>query len=100
MLFLFSFANIFLCGVMWVNALAILSERRFLAKWGLGNAHAQTGPAGGDPQFFADQPGTAVGGGAIDKAGVANFLGSVRTLTRMPLIVVNVITIVFMMLFG
>ena len=113
----FSVADIFTATLLIVNALAILSERRFLAPMGLANAdgagaspgfnnNGGTG-ASGSPAFFPDDgfgsPGSgggkAIGGGEL-KSQINQLLSSVRMLLRWPLIVLNAVAILFALIFG
>lgn len=99
----FSIASIFHAVILVLNALAILSERRFLAKYGLAKIEPSINSGSGfaDPMF---------GGGALygqaDTAAsplmaqIGQLLSSVRTLLRWPLIFVNSIAIVFALIFG
>ena len=99
----FSIASIFHAVILVLNALAILSERRFLAKYGLAKIEPSINSGNGfaDPMF---------GGGALygqaDTAAsplmaqIGQLLSSVRTLLRWPLIFVNSIAIVFALIFG
>lgn len=70
----FSFGGLFQVSVLLINAIAVLSEDRFLARIGWGNA------AQNEPSF---------GGGAQDgasvKAKTINLINSVRTLMRSEL---------------
>ncbi|GAB7334115.1 hypothetical protein MBLNU13_g06190t1 [Cladosporium sp. NU13] len=85
----FSFGGLFQVSVLLINAIAVLSEDRFLARIGWGNA------AQNEPSF---------GGGAQDgasvKAKTINLINSVRTLMRIPLIFLNILIIVWAVAFG
>ncbi|PLB50360.1 Yos1-like protein [Aspergillus steynii IBT 23096] len=70
-----------------VNAIAVLSEDRFLARIGFGRPQA-------DPAFGATYDGTSV------KAKSVNLIASVRTVMRIPLIVINTIIIVYELILG
>ena len=67
-----------------INAAAVLHEERFLAKIGWG---ADQGTGG-----FGEDPGV--------KAQLINFVRSVRTVMRVPLIFLNCLTIIGLLLFG
>ena len=103
----FSIASILHAVILVLNALAILSERRFLAKYGLAKVDASLTSSGGsgfgaDPTFG----GGALYGGHGDvnpsplMSQIGQLLSSVRTLLRWPLIFVNTIAIVFALIFG
>ncbi|KAF2270708.1 Yos1-like protein, partial [Lojkania enalia] len=73
-------------SVLLINAIAILSEDRFLARIGW--------TANADPGF----------GGARDdasiKARLVNLVSSVRTLMRIPLMFINTLIIVYQLILG
>ncbi|KAF2187783.1 Yos1-like protein, partial [Zopfia rhizophila CBS 207.26] len=73
-------------SVLLVNAIAILSEDRFLARIGW------TGSA--DPGFGGVRDDASV------KARIINLVSSVRTLMRIPLIIINTIIILYELLLG
>ncbi|CZT19184.1 related to YOS1, subunit of the Yip1p-Yif1p Complex, required for Transport between the ER and the Golgi Complex [Ramularia collo-cygni] len=84
----FSFGGLFQVSVLLVNAIAILSEDRFLARIGWGSSQQS------EPSF---------GGGMQDasvKSKIINLINSVRTLMRIPLIFLNVLIIVWAVAFG
>ncbi|KAM0692708.1 hypothetical protein Q7P36_007263 [Cladosporium allicinum] len=87
---LFSFGGLFQVSVLLVNAIAVLSEDRFLARIGWGNA-AQNEPSFG---------GGSAQDGASVKAKTINLINSVRTLMRIPLIFLNILIIVWAVAFG
>ena len=77
----FSIGEIFKAALLLLNALAILSERRLLEPWGLTVTAASIGDGGA-------------------KAQLASVLSSIRTLLRWPLIILNVVTTAFALVFG
>ncbi|OAA60998.1 yos1-like protein [Niveomyces insectorum RCEF 264] len=79
--------------VLLINAIAILSEDRFLARIGLSTSASSAY----DPTF-----GQTSGGGADAsiKAKIINLIASVRTLMRIPLIVINTLLIVYELVLG
>merc|ERR1711934_96516 len=79
----FSFGDLYICGLMMINALAVLHEQRFLARYGLGNDPT-------DPTF---DPTTT-------KAKVVTVIDAVRTVMRWPLVAVNSLTVVYLLLLG
>ncbi|CAK9784149.1 unnamed protein product [Cutaneotrichosporon oleaginosum] len=99
---LFGFGNILLAALLLVNAVAILNEERFLARIGWstrGNPAANSG-FGNVPDPTYDG---AYGGnpdGVSFKTKVVNLIGAVRTLMRLPLIVINVVVILFLLIAG
>ncbi|KAL7422953.1 hypothetical protein Q5752_002251 [Cryptotrichosporon argae] len=85
------------------NAIAILNEERFLAKIGLSTRAAQTAnagfghaPAAGFDAFGAP----AAADGASFKAKAINLISAVRTLMRLPLIVINILVIIYELVLG
>ncbi|EME38361.1 hypothetical protein DOTSEDRAFT_141124 [Dothistroma septosporum NZE10] len=88
---LFSFGGLFQVAVLLTNAIAILSEDRFLARIGWGSSSASTEPSFG---------GGNAGGDTSTKAKLIQLISSVRTLMRIPLIFLNVLIIVWAVAFG
>ncbi|KFZ04076.1 hypothetical protein V502_10427, partial [Pseudogymnoascus sp. VKM F-4520 (FW-2644)] len=74
--------------VLVTNAIAILSEDRFLARIGW-SASSATEPA------FGAGPGDA-----SVKSKIVNLIASVRTLMRIPLIGINLLVIVYELILG
>ncbi|ORZ32240.1 Yos1-like protein [Catenaria anguillulae PL171] len=70
-----------------VNAVAILHEERFLARigWGQQSVYADYSQQGGE--------------GSV-KVKVIGLISAVRTLLRIPLIIVNTLTILYLFIFG
>ncbi|PSS16964.1 hypothetical protein M430DRAFT_35559 [Amorphotheca resinae ATCC 22711] len=82
----FAFGNLIYICILLVNAIAILSEDRFLARVGWSNSVS-------DPGF----------GGSNDasiKSKLINLMTSVRTLMRIPLIGINTVIIVYELALG
>ncbi|OJJ05627.1 hypothetical protein ASPVEDRAFT_153811 [Aspergillus versicolor CBS 583.65] len=73
--------------ILITNSIAILSEDRFLARIGWGRPQA-------DAAFGAAYDSTSV------KAKTINLIASVRTVMRIPLIVINTIIIVYELILG
>lgn len=73
-------------AILFVNALAILNEKKFLSKYGLD---------GGQPDV--DQFGQSSGG---IRQQIGRLLTAVRLLLRIPLIPINIIVIILELLFG
>ncbi|KAF5321367.1 hypothetical protein D9619_000949 [Psilocybe cf. subviscida] len=102
-MFLFGFGTIIYVSLLLVNAIAILNEDRFLAKIGWLTPSRQTRDANtGFQQPTCDQngfevtPGTEVG----VKARLIDLISAVRTLMRIPLIAVNILVILFELVWG
>ncbi|KAL1984116.1 hypothetical protein VTN96DRAFT_9616 [Rasamsonia emersonii] len=84
---LFGLGKLVYVVVLIINAIAVLSEDRFLARIGWG----RTQP---DPAFGASYDSTSV------KAKTVNLIASVRTVMRIPLIVINTIIIIYELILG
>nr|OQO28805.1 hypothetical protein B0A51_04250 [Rachicladosporium sp. CCFEE 5018] len=84
---IFSVAALFQVPILLINAVAILSEDRFLARVGWSNAQQASEPSFGGGSM---QDTTSV------KYKMMNLINSVRTLMRLPLIGVNVIMMLFL----
>ncbi|CAK7267204.1 hypothetical protein SEPCBS119000_002421 [Sporothrix epigloea] len=78
-------------SVLLINAIAILSEDRFLARIGLS-------PSTYDPAF--GQPGVGSQGDTSIRAKIIHLLASVRTLMRIPLIIINTLLIAYELVLG
>ncbi|ORY66144.1 Yos1-like protein [Pseudomassariella vexata] len=87
MALLFGFGNLIYTCVLLINAIAVLSEDRFLARIGYSSSTY-------DPAFGAGAEAQSM------KGKVVNLISSVRTLTRIPLIAVNVVIILYELVFG
>ncbi|BFZ61956.1 hypothetical protein YB2330_003034 [Saitoella coloradoensis] len=87
-MFFFGLGNLFYVSLLLVNAIAVLSEDRFLARigWSAQSIH--------EPVGFGDPSGQSV------KARLVTLISAVRTLMRIPLIVVNTIVIVYELVLG
>jgi hypothetical protein len=82
MLFL---GNLLYIIILLINAVAILSQDRFLARINLSQAR--------DPGFGVDPESSA-------KGRIVHLISSVQTLLRVPLIVVNVLIIAYELVLG
>ncbi|KAH8676657.1 Yos1-like protein [Tricladium varicosporioides] len=89
MVLFFAFGSLIYTCVLLVNAVAILSEDRFLARVGLSNSV-------NEPAFGA----SSGGGDASIKSKLVNLMTSVRTLMRIPLIGINVLIILYELALG
>lgn len=83
---LFGLGGLFYVSVLLVNAIAILSEDRFLARIGWGQS--------AEPGFGGVQDSQSV------KAKLINLIASVRTLMRIPLIGINTMVILYALVLG
>ncbi|XP_068784748.1 immediate early response 3-interacting protein 1 [Struthio camelus] len=80
----FTLYSLLQAALLFVNAIAVLHEERFLRNVGWGSDQGIGG--------FGEEPGI--------KAQLMNLIRSVRTVMRVPLIAVNSVTIVLLLLFG
>ncbi|CAG4936009.1 unnamed protein product [Colias eurytheme] len=71
--------NLFEASLLCLNAVCVLHEERFMQKMGWG--------ANGQNQGFEDQSSV--------KFQILNLVRSIRTVTRIPLIILNILTIIF-----
>ncbi|CAM1507216.1 Fc.00g068570.m01.CDS01 [Cosmosporella sp. VM-42] len=85
-MFFFIFGSLFYIVVLLLNAIAVLSEDRFLARLNLS-------PTSYDPAF-------GTGADASIKARTVKLIESIRTLTRVPLIGINTIIILYELVLG
>jgi len=84
-------------SILLVNAMAVLSEDRFLARIGWTSARPQNN--NNNPAYQAyDQPGYGQEVGIKTK--IIDLISAVRTLMRIPLIVVNILVILYELPFG
>uniref|UniRef100_A0A3Q3XL83 Immediate early response 3-interacting protein 1 n=1 Tax=Mola mola TaxID=94237 RepID=A0A3Q3XL83_MOLML len=80
----FALYTLIQAAILCTNAIAVLHEERFLSKMGWG---IEQGVGG-----FGDDPGV--------KAQILNLIRSVRTVMRVPLIIVNSASIALLLVFG
>ncbi|XP_076350258.1 immediate early response 3-interacting protein 1-like [Tachypleus tridentatus] len=81
----FSLYSLFEAGLLLVNAVSVLHEERFLSKVGWGRDDQTT-------RGFGEDPGV--------KSQLINLIHSIRTVMRIPLILVNIMTILFKLILG
>ncbi|XP_019560029.1 immediate early response 3-interacting protein 1 [Aedes albopictus] len=81
---MFTLWSLIEASLLCLNAVCILHEERFLAKFGWG-ASAQV-------QGFGEAP--------TVKAQVLNLVRSIRTVAKIPLIFLNIVAIIFKLLLG
>ncbi|KAG6453979.1 immediate early response 3-interacting protein 1 [Manduca sexta] len=76
--------NLFEASLLCLNAVCVLHEERFMQKMGWG--------ANTPNQGFEDQ--------SSIKFQILNLVRSIRTVTRIPLIILNILTIIFKLILG
>ncbi|KAH8150069.1 uncharacterized protein LAJ45_05755 [Morchella importuna] len=84
-------------SILLINAIAILSEDRFLARIGWAGSSAYANPVSPDPHSFGMQ---MPQDNQSIKFKLINLISSTRTLMRIPLIGINTLLIIYEMLFG
>ncbi|KAH9899999.1 ER-to-golgi transport membrane protein [Cubamyces lactineus] len=96
------FGTILYVALLLINAMAVLSEDRFLARIGWSSVQAQpVNPAFGQP--YAQPYDQTAYPGAQDvsmKERLINLISAVRTLMRIPLIGLNIVIIVYELILG
>ncbi|XP_064390919.1 immediate early response 3-interacting protein 1-like [Halichondria panicea] len=80
----FTLGTLFEAALLLINSIAILNEERFLKKVGWGRDYRNEG--------FVDQGGV--------KFQLVNLITSVQTLLRVPLLVVNILVILYELILG
>jgi len=93
--------TILLVSLLFINAIAILNEERFLARIGLASTSRQTWEAAhvGYNQSGYDQAG--YGDQDIGmKERLIDLISAVRTLMRIPLIPINIVFILYALVWG
>ncbi|XP_049871756.1 immediate early response 3-interacting protein 1 [Pectinophora gossypiella] len=75
--------NLFEASLLCLNAVCVLHEERFMVKMGWGSTQNQG---------FEDQSSV--------KFQILNLVRSIRTVTRIPLILLNILTILFKLILG
>jgi len=94
-----SLGSILYVSLLLINAMAVLSEDRFLARIGWASTQVQAGQQAGYGQAYAqpyDQQGQDVG----MKGRLINLISAVRTLMRIPLIGLNLVIIGYELILG
>ncbi|CCF60714.1 hypothetical protein KAFR_0L01060 [Kazachstania africana CBS 2517] len=83
---LFGLGRLFYVILLLINAVAVLSEERFLSRIGFGK-NANEAPA------FGQQENTT-------KSKVVQLIGAIQTLLRIPLIGINILIIIYELVLG
>ncbi|EMR11377.1 hypothetical protein PNEG_00402 [Pneumocystis murina B123] len=82
---MFGLGKLFYVSLLLVNAIAVLSEDRFLAKIGF---------SGKIEYGFENQSVSSV------KFKIVNLISAVRTLMRIPLIIINTLVMTYLLMLG
>lgn len=93
---MFGLGKLFYVILFSINGIAVLSEDRFLNRIGWGSK-----PAGfQQSQYQQYGQGLDTSDNGSVKGRIINLIGAVRTLLRIPLILVNVLVILYELVFG
>ncbi|KAI0080900.1 Yos1-like protein [Panus rudis PR-1116 ss-1] len=89
-------------ALLLINAMAVLSEDRFLARIGWATSQVQAANAGYNQPYAQpyDQAGFNAQQDIGMKGRIINLIGAVRTLMRIPLIGLNLVIIVYELILG
>ena len=96
-------------ALFFINGIAVLSEDRFLARIGWSantssNANSGSMNFGGNSQYgygdFNGSIGSMTSGSDGIKSRVINLISATRTLLRIPLIIVNIVVIIYELILG
>lgn len=96
---MFGLGKLFYVIVLTINGIAVLSEDRFLNRIGWGSTTSQQNNGNIQAQFNQFNTGMENGEGSI-KTKLINLISAVRTLMRIPLIVVNLFIIIYELILG
>ncbi|KAL6937722.1 Protein transport protein yos1 [Hanseniaspora vineae] len=88
---IFGFGKLFYVILLLINAIAVLSEERFLRRIGLSGQHQQNTSS----FTYGTQPQDA-----SVKSKLITLISAVQTLLRIPLIGINVLVIVYELVLG
>jgi len=97
---MFSLGTILYVALLLINAMAILSEDRFLARIGWSTSQPQPPNASFHQSYDQSGYGVQQGGDVGMKARLINLIGAVRTLMRIPLIGLNIVIIIYELILG
>ncbi|KIY49186.1 Yos1-like protein [Fistulina hepatica ATCC 64428] len=89
----------FYVGLLLVNAVAVLSEDRFLARIGWSSSTRQNQNAGFQQPYDQSSYGVNQQEPGI-KDRMIDLIAAVRTLLRIPLIAINIIVIIYELILG
>lgn len=93
---MFGLGKLFYVILFAINGIAVLSEDRFLNRIGWGSTPAGFQP----PQYQQYGQGLDTNDNGSMKSRIINLISAVRTLLRIPLILINVLVILYEVVFG
>lgn len=98
---MFGFGRFFYVTLFFVNAIAILNEERFLRRIGLGSnkSQAQLQQRNSQYPYAATAANVNVNNDTI-KSKLISLIYSIQTLLRIPLIVINMLVIIYELILG
>ncbi|CBQ69146.1 conserved hypothetical protein [Sporisorium reilianum SRZ2] len=96
---MFGLGSAFYLILFITNALAVLSEERFLARVGW-SSHALASQAHSFDQGFQSNAYSASQDNVTVKARLINLISAVRTLMRIPLVVINIAVVIYLIVLG
>lgn len=88
---MFGLGKLFYVIILSVNGIAVLSEDRFLNRIGWGSA---------TPNQFQQQYGVQANADTSIKNRLITLISAIRTLLRLPLIVINILVILYELVLG
>ncbi|OBA27008.1 Yos1-like protein [Hanseniaspora valbyensis NRRL Y-1626] len=98
---MFGFGRFFYVSLFFINAIAILNEERFLRRIGLGSNKSQAQLQQQHNQYpYSTTANTQNINNDSIKAKLISLIYSIQTLLRIPLIIINVLVIIYELLFG
>ncbi|SPO30948.1 related to YOS1, subunit of the Yip1p-Yif1p Complex, required for Transport between the ER and the Golgi Complex [Ustilago trichophora] len=101
---MFGLGSAFYLILFITNALAVLSEDRFLARVGWSShsiqSSSQFDPHQGFGSSSQSNPYAANSDNVTIKARLINLISAVRTLMRIPLVVINIVVVVYLIVLG
>lgn len=107
-IYFFKFSFLFLiwttAALFFINGIAVLSEDRFLARIGWSSKNSSTTSSNIQSQYgygdFNNGNNSLGSGGEGIKARLVNLISATRTLLRIPLIIVNILVIIYELVLG
>ncbi|TFL06023.1 Yos1-like protein [Pterulicium gracile] len=92
--------TLFYVSILLLNAVAVLSEERFLARIGFSSSSFQQQQTNAQGFTQYDASGQPVAADISIKAKIVDLITAIRTLMRIPLIAINIVTIVYEIVLG
>jgi hypothetical protein len=102
---MFGIGTLFYAILFFINGIAVLSEDRFLTRIGWSaksNSNLQSNPINSAQYGYGDlnMYNNGSNGGDGVKARMINLINATRTLLRIPLIIVNIVVILYELILG